>query len=199
MKEIKAMYQMVMSPCFRSIVWSRSGRSIVIENPVSFRCVEGPFFGFDRGVWEFKKFLVSHGFTKIPGSGYPRYYNKFFRKGRKDLLHLIEDVGYCGDDNEEEVGEMRKRTCEMMMEIREMKSEYKKNECMVSTLKDMVFSLSKIGSGPRDKKSGLLLRRRVAAKLGTGKKRRKKSTEGEQHIEVISKGSMNKTFWNDFQ
>lgn len=154
-KEIEALYEMMMTPHFKSVMWSKSGRCIVIEYPGMFKSLTGPFFGFDRGLGEFKRFLIRHGFRRIGGS---KYYNRLFRKGRKDLLGGIKECEVGGewseDVSEKEMEGMRERCREMMKEVVDLMARYRRNEDEVAKLRDVVFSLTRYMSTLRSYPSG---------------------------------------------
>lgn len=143
LKKIEVLWQMLSTRHFRSVIWSRSGRSIVIRHPGLFRTATGPFFGFDS-LEEFKNFLVSHGFKRVPQSQQSKYHNRFFQRDRRDLLHRIEETGETDAEkslSQNEIDEMRKNCSFMMQEIIGMRGEYRRNEKMLVDLRDLVFSL----------------------------------------------------------
>ncbi|KMV66255.1 putative heat shock transcription factor [Encephalitozoon cuniculi EcunIII-L] len=141
--EVEALYEMVDSPRFKDVVWSKSGRCIVIRNPEMFGFVTGPLFGLYGGMEELRKLLSNYGFIRIEKSKHLKYYNKFFRKGEKNLLGMIyRSWGMDGlEIPEKEVDSMNESCCAMMNEVNCMILKLKENEQRISELRNVLFSL----------------------------------------------------------
>lgn len=142
-KDIERLYQMVGSRHFQDISWSRSGRCIVVRSAGEFNRITGPFFGFSGGVAELGRFLRSYGFAKVPGSRLLKYYNRLFRRGRRELfrrIRRVRDVS-AGDPGDLEIESMNDGCLVMLREVEEVVGRVRENERRISGLRDAMFLL----------------------------------------------------------